>query len=450
MTSNRKRSSKDFLRKVNQTETRSKQNEKRVPGAGLIRQVEQRVSSAVTPIVISNVNLAAYQAETAQETASDASDTADLALGEAARIEDVVIPTIVDPIIFDVNRSALTFFQETAPTYPGTLPTGIPENRVEGPHVWFKESTGETFQWDRVSQWVLVEDKQLLLTMAALGYTQSEMEQIKAGTHPALKEAVETAQSEIEYWDTVKFPDLETAIQTAQASADGNITTHFDATQPTGLNDTTDLGDLWYDPDGKAWRWRGSLEGGWQMITDTELTAAIGRIGDAETAIDTLNNTTLPDLQTTITTDLSAYVDQEIESIDLSDAGAKIIRSQSAPSAGAYRDGDLWYQYDGVDLIGFWIYDTGAWASHLIENSIIASGIDAGKMTTGYLDADRIDARTITTEKLLIGQFDNLIADIVRETIDGRGGRDHDDVGSAEWWNGYVGQIQAAADTFIS
>lgn len=39
-------------------------------------------------------------------------------------------------------------------------------------------------------------------------------------------------------------------------------------------------------------------------------------------------------------------------------------------------------------------------------------------------------------------------ADIVRETIDGRGGRDHDDVGSAEWWNSYVGQIQAAADRF--
>jgi hypothetical protein len=40
------------------------------------------------------------------------------------------------------------------------------------------------------------------------------------------------------------------------------------------------------------------------------------------------------------------------------------------------------------------------------------------------------------------------LADIVRETIDGRGGRDHDDIGSVEWWNGYVGQIQAAADRF--
>jgi len=39
-------------------------------------------------------------------------------------------------------------------------------------------------------------------------------------------------------------------------------------------------------------------------------------------------------------------------------------------------------------------------------------------------------------------------ADIIRESIDGRGGRDHDDVGNADWWNTYVGQIQTAADTF--
>ena len=39
-------------------------------------------------------------------------------------------------------------------------------------------------------------------------------------------------------------------------------------------------------------------------------------------------------------------------------------------------------------------------------------------------------------------------ADILRETIDGRGGRDHDDYGDAAYWTGYVATIQAAADTF--
>lgn len=39
-------------------------------------------------------------------------------------------------------------------------------------------------------------------------------------------------------------------------------------------------------------------------------------------------------------------------------------------------------------------------------------------------------------------------ADVVRETIDGQGGRDHDDVGDADWWASYVAGIQHAADAF--
>jgi uncharacterized damage-inducible protein DinB len=38
--------------------------------------------------------------------------------------------------------------------------------------------------------------------------------------------------------------------------------------------------------------------------------------------------------------------------------------------------------------------------------------------------------------------------DIVRETIDGRAGRDAGDIGDEQWWASYVGRIQAAADEF--
>lgn len=38
--------------------------------------------------------------------------------------------------------------------------------------------------------------------------------------------------------------------------------------------------------------------------------------------------------------------------------------------------------------------------------------------------------------------------DILRESIDGRGGRDHDDYGDADYWAGYVAQIQTAADSY--
>jgi hypothetical protein len=38
--------------------------------------------------------------------------------------------------------------------------------------------------------------------------------------------------------------------------------------------------------------------------------------------------------------------------------------------------------------------------------------------------------------------------DIMRESVDGQGGRDQEDVGDAETWARYVAQIQAAADPF--
>ncbi len=37
-------------------------------------------------------------------------------------------------------------------------------------------------------------------------------------------------------------------------------------------------------------------------------------------------------------------------------------------------------------------------------------------------------------------------ADILRETIDGRAGRDHDALGDQQWWSDLVGRVQAAAD----
>ena len=37
-------------------------------------------------------------------------------------------------------------------------------------------------------------------------------------------------------------------------------------------------------------------------------------------------------------------------------------------------------------------------------------------------------------------------ADIVRESIDGRGGRDHDEIGDEEHWRAHVARVQAAAD----
>jgi hypothetical protein len=39
-------------------------------------------------------------------------------------------------------------------------------------------------------------------------------------------------------------------------------------------------------------------------------------------------------------------------------------------------------------------------------------------------------------------------ADILREGLDGQGGRDHDDLGDDATWSAYVQQVQKAADAF--
>lgn len=39
-------------------------------------------------------------------------------------------------------------------------------------------------------------------------------------------------------------------------------------------------------------------------------------------------------------------------------------------------------------------------------------------------------------------------AEILRESVDGRAGRDHDDLGDETWWRGYIARIQDAADAY--
>ena len=60
----------------------------------------------------------------------------------------------------------------------------------------------------------------------------------------------------------------------AQATADGKITTYFQATAPT----PDAIGDLWIETDAqnRLWRWNGST---WQLSTDTRVTAAINTDG---------------------------------------------------------------------------------------------------------------------------------------------------------------------------
>ena len=73
----------------------------------------------------------------------------------------------------------------------------------------------------------------------------------------------------------------------------------------------------------------------------------------------------------------------------------KIIFSTSnASGTTGYVAGDIWFKKTGTVITGQWEFVSGAWASRTIDNAVIAN-LDAGKITTGYLSAARIEAGSI-------------------------------------------------------
>jgi hypothetical protein len=75
----------------------------------------------------------------------------------------------------------------------------------------------------------------------------------------------------------------------------------------------------------------------------------------------------------------------------------KITYSLAAPGTTANTAGDIWWQYTSGNIIsGQWTGLGGtSWQANTIGNAVVAN-LDAGKITTGFLDAARINAGTIT------------------------------------------------------
>lgn len=138
-------------------------------------------------------------------------------------------PTVYDPLnspyilaISDAEAAAdgkiVSFFQASAPTA-----TGVGD-------IWFDtDDANKMYRWNG-SSWVLARDTGITAAISAAS--------------------------------------------DAQATADGKVTTYFQATAPT----PEAIGDLWIETDANnaLWRWNGST---WQLSTDTRVTAAINSDG---------------------------------------------------------------------------------------------------------------------------------------------------------------------------
>lgn len=84
------------------------------------------------------------------------------------------------------------------------------------------------------------------------------------------------------------------------------------------------------------------------------------------------------------------------------------------PALNGIAVGDTYYQMsstaDAGRTIGMWRWDGTTWKSHKVDGLTIAN-VDAGTITAGYLSSSRINANSITADKLLIGNGSNLQLD---------------------------------------
>lgn len=70
--------------------------------------------------------------------------------------------------------------------------------------------------------------------------------------------------------------------------------------------------------------------------------------------------------------------------------------------------GALWFRRTAGGIItGQWEWDGAAWLSQSLDNAVIAN-LNAGKITAGFLDVARLQASSIGTEKLRVGDLSNL------------------------------------------
>lgn len=111
----------------------------------------------------------------------------------------------------------------------------------------------------------------------------------------------------------------------------------------------------------------------------------------------------------TLEDDVAGAIQDAVDAATAAETAAngknKIFRDTTPPDEDGTAVGDLWYQHDNAaNLIGFWIWNGTLWAPQLITDTIVGN-LDAGKITSGYIAAERIEAESISGEKITAGSI---------------------------------------------
>src|SRR5699024_4441143 len=183
----------------------------------------------------------------------------------------------------------------------------------------------------------------------------------------------------------VQLVGLTGAIDAIQESANGKNTIYYSPTEPVAPAGGFNNGDLWFDPseegNNQASVWDGN---GWVSMEDARLATIIAA-------------------QEALESDLEAVQ----ESADGKNA---ITWNPDAPTSATPGTtvGDTWFRTSGNNVIGYWRWDGSDWVEQSLDATVIPN-LDAGKITSGFIGSERIEAGSITADKVLVGSGRNML-----------------------------------------
>jgi hypothetical protein len=208
---------------------------------------------------------------------------------------------------------------------------------------------------------------------------------------------------------TEQANELQTEINSIEAAVNGKNHIYRQITAPDGSVYALVEGDVWFDTDdgNKQYYWTGAA---WVSVQDAGIAAAASAAAAATTAAEEAE-TAATAAQTT------------------ANGKNKIVRSTAdASGTVGYTAGDLWWKMADTgaasNVLDQWTYDGAEWNKNPLTNAVIAT-LDAAKITTGYLAADRIEAASIAGTKISAGTIEAVnikaltitAAEIAAETI---------------------------------
>src|SRR5699024_10024217 len=153
---------------------------------------------------------------------------------------------------------------------------------------------------------------------------------------------------------------------------------------------------------------------------------ALIRVGEAEATVeavqgdlDTLETVTLPGAVAELEAADSALWDardaleSDIDAVRTSANGKNTVHWSTSAPPNEYDGGvyDTWLRMSsmgsGGRVVSQWRWNGVVWVSTVVDNAVIAN-LDAGKITSGFIDAERFKAGSISASSIAVGDFSNL------------------------------------------